>query len=135
MRGATSATVGSQKWPSRASSQPRRGITSESRNATKLVLQAANPLLRAAAGPLLRAGGGGRREPAGTAGSVIRRAGPIRRRAHARDGRPARRTRRAAASESCQHPVGPGRPPSDSSNTIVNHLGEDPAPLAAVAVV
>ena len=54
MRGATRATVGSQKWPSRASSQPRRGATSESRNATKSVVQAARPVLRAAAGPLLR---------------------------------------------------------------------------------
>ncbi len=54
MRGATNATVGSQKCPSRASSQPRRGATSESRNATNSVVQAANPVLRAAAGPLLR---------------------------------------------------------------------------------
>ena len=54
MRGATRATVGSQKWPSRASSQPRRGETSESRKATNSVVQAASPVLRAAAGPLLR---------------------------------------------------------------------------------
>lgn len=54
MRGATSPTVGSQKWPSSASSQPRRGATSESRKATKSVRQAASPVLRAAAGPLLR---------------------------------------------------------------------------------
>ncbi len=55
MRGATSATAGSQKWPSSASSHPRRGTTSESRNATKSVLQAVRPVLRAAAGPLLLA--------------------------------------------------------------------------------
>ena len=54
MRGATKATAGSQKWPSNASSQPRRGSTSESRKATKSVAHTARPVLRAAAGPLLR---------------------------------------------------------------------------------
>ena len=54
MRGATKATAGSQKWPSSASSQPRRGTTSESRKATKSVPHTARPVLRAAAGPLLR---------------------------------------------------------------------------------
>ena len=51
MRGATSATSGSLKCPSITSSQPGRGTTSESRNATNSVVAARNPALRAAAGP------------------------------------------------------------------------------------
>ncbi|SHX32530.1 Uncharacterised protein [Mycobacteroides abscessus subsp. abscessus] len=51
IRGATKATAGSLKCPNSASSQPRRGTTSESRNATKSVVASFRPVLRAAPGP------------------------------------------------------------------------------------
>ena len=215
MRGATRATAGSQKWPSSASNQPRRGTTSESRNATKSVVHAARPVLRAAAGPLLRgwrstwtsqcmpaksACWTGTAEPSSTTTTRMPRSvatsrctpealsrtgittvtsrcdGPLAGRGWAtvasssvratcalsasctssrpplsmvcaagpaaapgwanhraeRSPRPvpspgdppARRTRRAAAGRSCQHPVAVGRPAHDAARTPVDHLGK-----------